>query len=205
MGADVPRLLLMVSWDERLGSWCGLVFDLDWHISALQPVSSTPSASDGHGGSRGLFEDLGATSQVVVRPYPAASQFPSGEGDCSGRVSNVTSKPLAGGRSILCVQSDVAGVSCHRRQSANGNSAAKWQVERGSAMAKGTIKKLISDKGFGFILTEEGKDLFFHRSQLQGLDFSSLREGQEVEYEAGTGRGGRPEAAKVKLASPKTE
>ena len=49
-------------------------------------------------------------------------------------------------------------------------------------MAKGTIKKLISDKGFGFILTEEGKDLFFHRNQLQGLEYSSLKEGQEVEY-----------------------
>jgi CspA family cold shock protein len=72
-------------------------------------------------------------------------------------------------------------------------------------MAKGTIKKLISDKGFGFIQTAEGKDLFFHRSQLEGLDYSSLKEGQEVEYEVGTGRGGRPEATKVKLASPKTE
>ena len=81
----------------------------------------------------------------------------------------------------------------------------RWHVERGLAMAKGTIKKLISDKGFGFILTEEGKDLFFHRSQLQGLEYSSLKEGQEVEYEAGTGRGGRPEAAKVKLPLPKTE
>ena len=72
-------------------------------------------------------------------------------------------------------------------------------------MAKGTIKKLISDKGFGFILTAEGKDLFFHRSQLQGLDYASLKEGQEVEYEAGTGRGGRPEATKVKQPSPNAE
>jgi len=72
-------------------------------------------------------------------------------------------------------------------------------------MAKGTIKKLISDKGFGFIQTEEGKDLFFHRTQLQDVDYSSLKEGQEVEYETGTGRGGRPEAVKVKLPQPKTE
>jgi len=71
-------------------------------------------------------------------------------------------------------------------------------------MAKGKIKKLISDKGFGFILTEEGKDLFFHRNELQGVDYSSLKEGQEVEYETSTGRG-RPQAAKVKLPSPKTE
>ena len=72
-------------------------------------------------------------------------------------------------------------------------------------MAKGTIKKLIRDKGYGFIQTEEGKDLFFHQSQLQGVDYSSLKEGQEVEYEAGTGRGCRPEAAKVKPPQPKTE
>ena len=39
----------------------------------------------------------------------------------------------------------------------------------------------------------------------KGKSSSSLKEGQEVEYEAGTGRGGRPEAAKVKLPSPKTE
>ena len=69
-------------------------------------------------------------------------------------------------------------------------------------MAKGTIKKLIRDKGYGFIQTEEGKDLFFHQTQLQDVEYPSLKEGQEVEYEAGTGRGGRPEAAKVKLPSP---
>jgi CspA family cold shock protein len=72
-------------------------------------------------------------------------------------------------------------------------------------MAKGTVKKLMKDREYGFIQTEEGKDLFFHGSQLQGVDYSSLKEGQEVEYEAGTGRGGRPEAVKVKPPTPKTE
>jgi CspA family cold shock protein len=72
-------------------------------------------------------------------------------------------------------------------------------------MAKGTIKKLISDKGFGFIKTEEAKELFFHRNDLQGVEYSSLKEGQEVEYETGTGRDGRPQATKVKLPSPRTE
>ena len=68
-------------------------------------------------------------------------------------------------------------------------------------MAKGTIRTLISDKGFGFIQAEEGKDLFFHRNELQGVDFPSLKEGQEVEYETSTGRGGRPQAAKVRRTS----
>ena len=72
-------------------------------------------------------------------------------------------------------------------------------------MPKGTIRRLISERGFGFILTAEGKDLFFHRSQLQGVDYSSLREGQEMEFEVGQGRDGRSEAVKVKLALPKDE
>ncbi len=49
-------------------------------------------------------------------------------------------------------------------------------------MPKGTIK-LISDRGFGFIRTAEGKDLFFHRKDLEGVDYDSLREGKEVEFE----------------------
>jgi CspA family cold shock protein len=66
-------------------------------------------------------------------------------------------------------------------------------------MPKGTIK-LISDRGFGFIRTAEGKDLFFHHSGLQGVDYSSLFEGQQVEFEAGRGRDGRPQAVRVRLS-----
>ena len=67
-------------------------------------------------------------------------------------------------------------------------------------MVKGTIRRLITDKGFGFLKTEDEKDLFFHRSNLEGVEYSSLREGQEVEYEVGQGRDGRSEAVKVRLA-----
>lgn len=47
----------------------------------------------------------------------------------------------------------------------------------------GTIKKL-TDKGFGFI-SQDGsdKDLFFHSSELQGVEYSDLREGDEVTFE----------------------
>jgi len=65
-------------------------------------------------------------------------------------------------------------------------------------MAKGTIAKLM-DRGFGFIKAEEGGDLFFHRNELEGVEFNSLQEGQEVEFEKGQGRDGRPAAVKVKL------
>ena len=66
-------------------------------------------------------------------------------------------------------------------------------------MTKGTIKKLM-DRGFGFINTEGREDLFFHSYSLEGVEFNSLREGQEVEFEKGQGRDGRPKAVNVKLS-----
>jgi CspA family cold shock protein len=66
-------------------------------------------------------------------------------------------------------------------------------------MAKGTIARLM-DRGFGFIKIEGGKDLFFHRSEIEGVEFSSLHEGQEVEFEMGQDSKGRPQAGKVRLA-----
>ena len=69
-------------------------------------------------------------------------------------------------------------------------------------MPKGTIGRLM-DRGFGFIKGEEEGDLFFHRNDIEGVEFESLREGQEVEFEKGQGRDGRPQAVKVRLAQPK--
>ncbi len=71
-------------------------------------------------------------------------------------------------------------------------------------MPKGTIRRLM-DRGFGFIKTEQEEDLFFHRNSLEGVEFSSLSEGQEVEFEKGQGRDGRPAAIKVRLAQPEGE
>ncbi len=71
-------------------------------------------------------------------------------------------------------------------------------------MPKGTIKKLM-DNGFGFINTEEGKDLFFHRNEIEGVEFSSLRAGQEVEFEMGQDSKGRPQAVKVRLVETQVD
>ena len=65
-------------------------------------------------------------------------------------------------------------------------------------MPKGTIRRLM-DRGFGFIKTEDETDVFFHRNNLEGVEFNGLREGQEVEFEKGQGRDGRPEAVRVRL------
>ena len=64
-------------------------------------------------------------------------------------------------------------------------------------MAEGTIKK-VTQKGFGFIDTESGEDLFFHSSNLAGVTFEQLHEGQRVSYTEGRGEKG-PRAENVKL------
>ena len=71
-------------------------------------------------------------------------------------------------------------------------------------MPKGTIKRLM-ERGFGFIKTEQEEEIFFHRNDLEGVEFNSLNEGQEVEFEKGQGRDGRPQAVKVRLAQPEGE
>jgi CspA family cold shock protein len=61
------------------------------------------------------------------------------------------------------------------------------------------------DRGYGFIKTEQGEDLFFHSNDVEGVEFNSLNEGQEVEFEKGQGRDGRPKAVNVKLAEAQAE
>jgi CspA family cold shock protein len=64
-------------------------------------------------------------------------------------------------------------------------------------MAEGTIKR-ITDKGFGFIDDGTGKDMFFHSSNLEGVSYDQLREGQRVAYEVGQGPKG-PRAENVRI------
>ncbi len=56
-------------------------------------------------------------------------------------------------------------------------------------MPQGTIKKLVSERGFGFIKGERD-ELFFHNSEVKGGAFDSLREGQTVDYQVGQGKKG---------------
>jgi CspA family cold shock protein len=64
-------------------------------------------------------------------------------------------------------------------------------------MTEGKIKTL-TDRGFGFIDTGGGEDLFFHMSTLQGVSFEQLREGQSVTYEVEQGpKGPRAESVRA--------
>jgi len=63
-------------------------------------------------------------------------------------------------------------------------------------MAVGTVKWFNETKGYGFIESEGGKDLFVYFSEILGDGFKTLRDGQSVEYEEGMGQKG-PCATKV--------
>lgn len=63
-------------------------------------------------------------------------------------------------------------------------------------MAEGTIKRL-TDKGFGFIDTGDGNDIFFHMSALEGCHYDDLTEGQRVSFNQGQGPKG-PRAENVR-------
>ncbi len=65
-------------------------------------------------------------------------------------------------------------------------------------VATGTVKWFSAEKGFGFIVPDDGgKDLFVHHSNIDSSGFRSLTDGQRVQYEPGQGKKG-PEATKVR-------
>lgn len=65
-------------------------------------------------------------------------------------------------------------------------------------MHKGKIKKLIRDRGFGFISDTDGREVFFHQSGLVDVTFEALNEDQEVEFEVEDSPKG-PAAVKVSI------
>ena len=68
-------------------------------------------------------------------------------------------------------------------------------------MHKGKIKKLIRDRGFGFISDTDGREVFFHQSAFVDVQFDALNEDQEVEFEVEDSPKG-PRAVNVRI--PKT-
>lgn len=64
----------------------------------------------------------------------------------------------------------------------------------------GKIKKLIRDRGYGFIEAEDEKEIFFHQTSLIDVEYDSLEEGQQVEFDVENEPKG-PKASNVKLAA----
>ena len=71
-----------------------------------------------------------------------------------------------------------------------------WESHMSS---KGTIKRIVSEKGFGFVADESGQEYFFHQSACAGTPFDNLREGQAVSFTVGQGpKGPRAENVTVR-------
>ena len=65
-------------------------------------------------------------------------------------------------------------------------------------MPSGSVKKVISDRGFGFITADDGQDYFFHRNELDSsLDFDRLSGGEKVSFDVEASPRG-PRAVRVK-------
>jgi len=77
--------------------------------------------------------------------------------------------------------------------------ASVFFVRRKSRMAKGTVKWFNESKGFGFLTSEDGSDVFVHYSSIQGSGFKSLSEGQAVTFDIEQGPKG-PKAVNVEKA-----
>ena len=63
---------------------------------------------------------------------------------------------------------------------------------------RGTVVRMIRDRGFGFVRCDDGTEVFFHHSALEGAAIEDLHEGQAVEYTEGRGPKG-PRAENVKI------
>jgi len=66
----------------------------------------------------------------------------------------------------------------------------------------GTVRRMFADRGYGFVRTDEGKDIYFHRNAVHGgLDFDHLQEGQRVALDIEQGHKG-PQAITINPPSP---
>ncbi len=57
-------------------------------------------------------------------------------------------------------------------------------------MTSGVIRRVVDGRGFGFVSNGSGRDIFFHYSELSGINFQSLKEGQKLIYRVGLGTKG---------------
>lgn len=66
-------------------------------------------------------------------------------------------------------------------------------------MTKGTVKWFDNSKGYGFIASESGRDVFVHHTAIQGAGYKSLDEGAQVEFDVTTGPKGEQATNVVKI------
>jgi CspA family cold shock protein len=93
------------------------------------------------------------------------------------------------------ISSDRYGAGRGRpRKGGRGRRSTTQRAAPSGPKVKGTIKKLVRERGFGFVRGDDGREVFFHRSGLGPADYDALSEGDVVEYVVQEGpRGARAE------------
>jgi CspA family cold shock protein len=86
------------------------------------------------------------------------------------------------------------------RGRSRGRRAAAQRTVPSGPKVKGRVKKLVPERGFGFVRGDDGKEVFFHRSGLGANDYDALSEGDVVEYVVQEGPRG-PRAENVRAVS----
>jgi CspA family cold shock protein len=117
-------------------------------------------------------------------------------------------EPLTVKTELFLTEFAIGGYSSARRgRRSSGRSGGPRRSSAAPAPAptgpksRGRIKKMVRDRGFGFIRGEDGKEVFFHRSGMNGTDYDAMDEGQTVEYVIQEGpRGARAEYVKAVAA-----
>lgn len=74
----------------------------------------------------------------------------------------------------------------------------RFTARGGIDVASGTIKRLVRDRGFGFIRDEGGQEWFFHRSSVEAGSFDQLNEGQRVSFDEEPSQKG-PRAGNIRM------
>ena len=123
------------------------------------------------------------------------------EGDWRYVASTLTQPATARSGKVRPIRSDF-GRSQRAAKTLSNRPARRKSGSRGgvSVMPKGTVKKVVSDRGFGFIAADDGKEYFFHQSGVDSsLNFDSLRGGEAVSFDIEQSQKG-PRANRVRAA-----
>ena len=124
------------------------------------------------------------------------------EGDWQYVASAVVQPPSARSGRVRPIRPDFGRSQRAARTLLSNRPTRRKPGSRGgvSVMPKGTVKKVVSDRGFGFIAADDGKEYFFHQSGMDtSLNFDSLRGGEAVSFDIEQSQKG-PRANRVRAA-----
>ena len=152
------------------------------NVTPAEVAELADALASGASGRKAIGVRVPASAPFAAFPgLPAASRRTGAGPDGRGRNTDVEGM---GDRCTISKGRMVKGLGAHFRK------------ETLMATMTGTIKRMVSDKGFGFIAAGDGTEYFFHQSACTSTRFDDMREGQTVSFTVGQGPKG-PRAENV--------